>query len=74
MREVRVSASGALDHGDKLETTVDILWGTGLCHTRMPDLAQSEFKHHHIMSTSLNIQLFEHRVPLTVYKKAKKKD
>ena len=73
MREVRVSAGGALDHGDKLEATVDILWATGLCHTRMHELTLAEFRHHHIVSTSLNIHLFEHRVPLTVHKKLLKR-
>ena len=73
MREVRVSAGEALDHSDKLEATVDILWVTGLCHTRMHELTLAEFRHHHIVSTSLNIHLFEHRVPLTVHKKLLKR-
>ena len=73
MREVRVSAGGVLDHGDKLEVTVDILWATELCHTKMHELTLAEFRHHHIVSTSLNIHLFEHRVPLTVRKKVLKR-
>ena len=55
MREVIVSAMGALDHGGILETKVDILWVTGLFHTKMTELAKAEFRHHHVVSSSLNI-------------------
>lgn len=73
MREVRVSAGGVLDCGDKLEVTVDILWVTGLCHARIHKLMFADFRYHHIVPISLNIYLFEHHVPLTVYKRLLKR-
>ena len=57
--------SGALDHGDMLETTADIIWAKDICYIKMEELDQAEFKH--IVSTSLNIHLFEVNVPLSVH-------
>ena len=69
---MRVLAGGTLYHRDRLETTVGILWETELCHTRMEELTRPDFRHHHIASTSLNVHLFEHRVPLTLHKNMSK--
>ena len=70
---MQVSAGGVLDHGNKLEATVDILWATWLCYTRIQELTMAKFRQHHVVLISLNIHLFEHCVPLTVHKKVVKR-
>ena len=40
------------------------IWDVCLCYMRMEELVQAEFRHHHVISTSLNINFFEQMVPL----------
>ena len=72
-KEVRVFGEDALDADDKHEATVDVLWATGLCQMRMAEMKAADFRNHHVVSTALNIHLFEHRVPYSVFDRVKAK-
>lgn len=67
LEEVRSPAPEALSQFDRLETATDILWATDQNHMRMHDLILADFRYHQVVVTALNVHLFEHRVPTTVF-------